>query len=107
MQTMRRHGDLPVHPVTKLPAGKEVKHNGSFVLAEGETTGHCHRITVEKPQDLMIFDMGNGLYALNLTSQATISHEEHKTIVVQPGQYVVGREQEYDYFANAVRRVID
>lgn len=102
-----RHGDLPIHPVEKLPEGKLVTHNGSFVLAEGETTGHCHRITVEDHNQLMIYDMGNGLYAVDLRTNATLTHEEHKTIVLEPAQYVVGREQEHDWFANATKRVID
>lgn len=101
-----RHGDINLHPAEKIE-GEIVKHKGSFVIAEGDTTGHKHVITVQNPKDMEIRKMSNGLYAFTLKSEATISHEEHKTIVIQPGTYHEVREREHDWFENATRRVID
>ena len=98
-----RHGDLFFKPVDSIE-GKEVKHNGSFVLAEGETTGHKHVITAERME---IRQAENGRFYLSLGTEGTISHEEHKTITLPPGLYEMGNEREKDWFSKSVRQVID
>lgn len=103
MNNIYRHGDLFFRPVKNIE-GVEVEHRGSFVLAEGETTGHKHVITAERME---IVQAPNGRCYLELGSEARVSHEEHKTIVIPPGKYEVGHEQEKDWFAGAVRRVVD
>lgn len=100
-----RHGDLPITPVTELN-GTKITHHGSYVLALGEATGHKHIITAQ-PDMMDIYDIGNGMFMLDLRSEATISHEEHHTITLPPGKYRVGREREYDHFAHIQRQVID
>lgn len=106
-KTIRRHGDLPIYPVEKLPKGKEIKHSGSFVLAEGTTTGHKHLLSVKKPSNLTIYEVEKELHAISLKTKGMLSHEEHKTIMLEPGLYVIGREQEFDHFSQAVQKVID
>lgn len=101
-----RHGDIAVRSV-RSSSGGVLKHNGSFVLAEGEATGHHHVISTERPEDLIIQDAGNGLYYFTLKSVGTLTHQEHKTLKIQPGTYKTGREREVDYFSKTVRRVID
>lgn len=98
-----RHGDLFFTPVDKLE-GSEVKHNGSFVLAEGETTGHKHLLTADR---MTIRKTEDGRFYLSLETPGTITHEEHKTIVLPPGIYEMGNEREKDWFSGAVRQVID
>ena len=100
-----RHGDIPLYVLDKLPEGvKEIKNNGSFVLAEGETTGHKHVITAER---LQVFQSADGRYYLKVEGKSSVGHQEHKTITVLPGIYEVGKEREYDHFAHAVKRVVD
>lgn len=106
MKNNYRHGDINLQSVEKIE-GELVKHNGNFVLAEGETTGHKHVITVESPNDLQILKTTDGRYFFSLKSEGTVSHEEHKTIKVAPGTYEMKREREFDYFGMAVRKVID
>jgi len=101
-----RHGDLTIKKVRKIN-GTKISHAGSFVLALGEATGHRHIITCEKPQAMMIYDVGDGRFMLNLGTLATLTHEEHKTITLVPGKYYVGREREYDWFALKTVRVQD
>ena len=99
-----RHGDLPIHPVSeKEVKGEVVKHNGSFVLALGEQTGHKHVITCER---MTIRQDAHGYY-LSLDSEATLTHEEHQTITLPPGIYFQGHEREHDWFLNATRRIVD
>lgn len=100
-----RHGDIPLH-ATKEVSGKVIKHDGSFVLALGEATGHHHVITVEKPADMEIRQTADG-YVLVLKSNGTLTHQEHGAITVAPGTYRVGREVEYNWFSKTKREVID
>ncbi len=106
MKNIKRHGDINFLPSKKLD-GEEIKHNGSFVLAEGETTGHCHVITVPKVEDMILTKLPDGSMLVTLKSEAKVTHEEHKTIKVKPGIYHIGREREKDWFSLSVRRVID
>lgn len=102
-----RHGDLSFHPKTRKPTNiKEVKHEGSFVLALGEATGHKHVITAPK-KAMRIFKDAEGRLVLELKEAATVTHEEHKPITIEPGVYVQENEREYDWFAETVQRVID
>lgn len=101
-----RHGDVPLHPIKKV-SGEIIKHDGSFILAEGEATGHHHRITVPRLEDMEIRKTTDGGYIVTLKSEATLSHEEHGTLKVAPGTYSVGHEREKDWFSLTVHRVVD
>lgn len=101
-----RHGDINLQSVEKIE-GEIVKNSGSFVLAEGETTGHKHVITTENPNDLEILQTKDGRYFFNIKSGGTVTHEEHNPINIAPGKYEMKREREYDYFTQATRKVID
>jgi len=96
-----RHGDVNIHQVSAVK-GKIVEHNGSFIVAHGES-GHSHKITCER---MVIRQDEKGFY-LSLQEDGYLSHEEHKTITVPKGDYFVGREREMDNFSHAVRRVVD
>lgn len=101
-----RHGDLNFH-LYDGEEGKEINHKGSFVLAEGETTGHKHVITVARVDDMEITQLPTGEYVFVLKKDAKINHEEHKTIELPKGKYIMRHEREYDYFQLATRQVID
>lgn len=104
--THYRHGDVPIHPITELK-GEKVNHSGSHILAWGEKTGHNHTITVEDPTTLDIYKVSDNTWCLDLRSQATVTHPEHKTLILVPGRYFVGREREIDPFTQVARQVID
>jgi len=44
---------------------------------------------------------------IDLKAPATIRHEEHNEIGIEPGLYLVRREREYDYFRKHSRRILD
>ena len=106
MKNIFRHGDISFHP-TKEARGERVDHQGSFVLAEGETTGHKHVITVPNVEDMDVLRLADGSVLLTLKSAGTVTHEEHKTLIVPPGTYKIGREREFNYFEKSVQRVQD
>lgn len=101
-----RHGDLSLH-ITR-DSLKELKKIGKsgFVLAEGETTGHKHVITAKKGS-VNIYKGKNGEMVISVKGRAVITHEEHKTIEVKTGKYLLRNEREKDWFSLSVRRVID
>lgn len=103
---LARHGDLSFRAIEKIE-GDAIKHDGSFVLALGEHTGHKHVITTEKPQDMEIFRAKDGRYIIRLASKGTLTHEEHKPIEFEAGIYEMRQEREFDYALGETRKVID
>lgn len=104
MKTIR-HGDIPFHKIDKLPDGlKEVYKGKEYIAAEGKTTGHMHRV---KGNHIEVFTDTFGNRYMRLTEKASVSHEEHKSLGLDVGVYRIGKEREYDWFQNAVRKVID
>lgn len=111
-----RQGDVLILRVNALPADatKRSRDNGRVVLAYGEVTGHAHSIT---EKDVVQFDARNATDAarqllasvgltvevsehnapsfLDVPTGAEVKHEEHGTIVLEPGQYVVLRQREW------------
>lgn len=107
MKKLFRHGDIPVYEVSEV-TGEKVKHEGSFILAEGETTGHNHVISVPSVDDMEIFSTPEGGYYMRLKTEASLVHPEHKELIIPAGTYYVGKEREVDHFAGSVtRKVID
>lgn len=82
---------------------KNIKKLNHLVLAEGEVTGHSHRIVSGKAE---LYESGESLY-LRVLEESCLQHEEHKEVTIPPGQYQIGIVQEYDHFQKAVRNVKD
>lgn len=101
-----RHGDISFHPIPKAK-GEVIKHNGSFAVELGETTGHAHRLTVKNKNDLVIKKDKNGNFYFELLSEGTITHEEHKSLTIPKGIYKKVKEREVDHFQGIVRQVLD
>lgn len=90
---------------TAPKGGTPIKpRNGRLVLADGEATGHAH--TIDATEDAELIALGEKML-LKLGSQATLTHQEHKPIVLEPGLYEIGRVQEYDYLKQMARPVVD
>lgn len=102
----QQHGDVLICRVDEVPSGaKKVKSEaGYLILAEGETTGHAHRITDEPGVEL--YEAGGVLY-LSAEKQVEVTHEEHHTQTIDPGIYEIGRVVEVDPFEDAIREVAD
>lgn len=103
-----RHGDLSFHFLQEAPKNlKKVECDGSFVLAYGEVTGHRHLLKEREADSFDIFQNENGQYVLNIKKPTQLFHEEHQTIIIQPGWYIQENEREFDWFQEGVRKVID
>lgn len=88
---MWRQGDIFIRPINKIPRGAARRAN--LVLAEGEVTGHAHRITDRDSAELFAQD-GN-LFLSVTADTAVITHEEHAPIELPQGNYSVWRQREY------------
>lgn len=95
-----RQGDVLLVPVEEIPHGlKEVPlQDGKIVLAEGEATGHLHAIDVEDAEALFRAEDLESIEGRFLTveKEVALTHPEHGTIKVEPGNYEVTRQREYD-----------
>jgi hypothetical protein len=106
---MKKHqiqqGDVIGRQVAVLPAGaKEVQRKkGAIVLAEGEHTGHAHRIM---DVDAMFYEYGGKFYLKN-DKKVTVTHEEHKPITIEPGIWEIGQVREKDWLSGMTRPVAD
>jgi len=99
--TLWRQGDVFLVPVSALPTTGRVERRA--VLAEGEITGHAHRL--EDPASGQVFSVGNELYLEVLAESATIVHEEHGPVTLPRGGYAVRIQREYS--PQEIRRVVD
>lgn len=101
-----RHGDLSFHKEEKAPELQTVEHNGSYVLALGEHTGHKHVITQDEGTVEIGYDTEGRLF-LVIDGKATLTHEEHKPITFTSGVYRMENQREYDPFGKVIERVAD
>ncbi|MBP0020696.1 MAG: hypothetical protein J7647_24465 [Cyanobacteria bacterium SBLK] len=84
-----RQGDVLLKPVPET-TGKKLSH---LTLAEGEVTGHSHRISNGEAE---LYEKDGTLYLRVLSETATLSHEEHHAIAVPQGDWLVKIQREYE-----------
>lgn len=81
------------------------------ILAEGEVTGHHHALwgrAVMFRDDALAAAIPSDLYIGSLKIEggaAALTHPEHDTIMLEPGDYEIRRQREYH--AGEARRVQD
>ena len=96
-----RQGDVLLVKIgDEKPTGK-AKAYGRVVLAEGEVTGHAH--VVEGAVAEFVSTDGNRL--LWVEAPTTIKHEEHATVMLNPGLWQLGVQMEQT--AEDLRHVMD
>ncbi len=99
-----RHGDVVIEETTEAEKGELLARDmrGHVVLAEGEVTGHAHRIASSNC-DLYSMPVTNGspsndnsVRLLVVREPVDLSHEEHTTIKLPPGTYKVRVKRQYN-----------
>jgi hypothetical protein len=92
-----RQGDVLIARIDEAPASlKPVPlDRGRVILAYGEVTGHAH--AVEGDVELFTIEDRAELEErfLRVEAEAQVVHEEHDTITLPPGEYLVRRQREY------------
>jgi hypothetical protein len=91
MPHLYRHGDVLVVQVAAIPHGAVKRPH--LVLAEGEMTGHAHRVAEAGSAEL--YQAGAEIYLRVLAPTATLIHQEHGPISLPCGDYRVWRQREY------------
>jgi len=101
-----QQGDILVKSISEIPLNvkKITPSKRGYILAEGESTGHAHVIVDTNNVEMFISDEQTYLKVLN---EIAVTHEEHKTITVEPGIYTIGKVLEYDHFLEEARKVQD
>lgn len=100
MSKFYQQGDVLIVKVDRIPEGSPKEDK---IVAEGEVTGHMHRVlgdanvVVDKDGNLFV-DAPNG---------ADVTHDEHNTVSVGPGQYKIRIVQEYDPLEDTIQEVRD
>lgn len=97
---MLQQGDVILVKVLEIQ-GKKLKH---LTLAQGELTGHHHTIT---EGDAELYDHEGTLFLKVKSDSATLTHQEHGTVVIPRGDYKINRVREFDHFAEEAKRVQD
>lgn len=101
-----QQGDIIIEKIDSIPGDCKTGKlkQGKVVLAEGETTGHAHRISEVAG---VVFKEKDGMFYLENKEDLQVQHEEHKTVFIPPGTWRVRKVQEYDHFAEEARAVAD
>lgn len=106
MTTIYAQGDLLFLPVNDIPAN--AKPAPDLVLALGEVTGHSHRAIGPQVARFLVDEGGGGAsYLLIRERPAEIVHEEHHTVTLAPGAWLVRRQVEYPIGDAHYRAVAD
>jgi len=103
-----QQGDVLIQTVETIPknAQKLAPDQHRNTLAEGEVTGHAHRVA--GVVDMFRRDGAPaGEVFMSAPKRITIQHEEHKALTLKAGMYRASRVREYDHFAEEARIVTD
>jgi hypothetical protein len=100
-----RHGDLLIKQISELP--KNLKEIKTDILAEGEFTGHHHRLQVKEREELKVYTDSQGRKYFQIGDGGKITHEEHKAIEIEKGLYEVVIEREFNPFEGLINQVRD
>jgi len=92
---MARQGDvLIIEHDAGIPAEclALARERDGVVVADGEATGHRHRIA---SRDATLYEHPSGERFLRIRTSTAMLHEEHDPIPMPPGTYRVVRQREY------------
>lgn len=96
-----RQGDILFIRVAALPQKACVKRDN--VVAEGELTGHLHRL--EGAAELLE-EIGTGTLYVNAAGEGRVTHDEHAPLALPAGAYEVRRQREYAGEGERAYRVV-
>ena len=105
MAEIYRQGAVVLKRIEAIPGAEDEKVLPHLTLAEGEVTGHRHRITQGQAQ---LYQLAVGVMYLRVLSEfARLYHEEHEEIDLPKGDYEVLIEREYDWVEGLEKKVVD
>lgn len=92
--TMYRQGDVLIVRVDAMPAATPVERaaDRDLILQEGEITGHAHRIASRYAK---LYRTEMDARFMRVTAPVALTHEEHHTVEIPPGDYQITIHAEY------------
>ena len=90
MNPIIRQGDVLVIPSETLVKGTKLPH---LTLAEGEVTGHRHRISNGEAE---LLERDGVMYLRVLSPTALLTHEEHAPVTIPRGNWQIRIQREYE-----------
>ena len=95
-----RHGDLLIRQVDKIP--ESATQLSTNIIAHGEN-GNTHKLhgshqVNETPDNQILF---------TAKQDVSLKHQEHSTLKISKGNYVIIQEREFIPFKNIEQEVID
>jgi hypothetical protein len=109
MSFQARQGDVFFETVSADKV-KRLRKKTDPIIAYGEVTGHCHRVIEPSMENLESYvDEQGDIFIMNPVGPIMIGHDEHGTIELPQGEWVmITRQREYDPAdATRQRRVAD
>lgn len=101
-----RHGDLYFTKMAAVPAGAKLIEKPDPQLAPGTTQGSRH--ILDSLHGVKVYAVANPTPldgpVLDVATERTVGHPEHKPIVLEPGVYACTHQRAY---AQELRRVAD
>lgn len=90
-------GDVAIIPVANVPKNAQPvpRDNKRIVLAYGEVTGHAHAILDREAELYSVPDTEDRFLRIMAASGVELKHEEHATITLPQGNYIVRQQREY------------
>ena len=87
-----RQGDVLILPTGEKLGLLNSQKLSHLTLAEGEMTGHSHRIAQGEAE---LHQKGDILYLKVLSDSATLTHEEHQSVAIPQGTWMIRVQREY------------
>lgn len=95
-----RQGDVFIVETSEIPDQATPRRP---ILAEGEVTGHAHRL--KTAQNATVLSCDGRLFLSVIGDAVEVEHEEHATVTIPPGSYEIRIQREYH--PEEIRRVVD
>ena len=97
-----RHGDCFLKEVDTIPA--KVKKIGGTTIAKGEITGHHHTF---RGNQVQILETPEQQKYIDVNQDSALEHQEHDTITVKKGKYILLMEREINPIEEKIQQVLD
>lgn len=81
--------------------------SNELTIALGEATGHHHTLYPVEPESQIKLVEINGRRFIDLGAEYFLRHQEHSEHRIAPGCYEITMEDEYDPFAEEMKKVVD
>lgn len=102
MKDIKSQGDVTFIPVEEIKKGSRITDG---IIARGEVTGHFHALADLNQAEL--YQCEDGMYLSVGERGVSITHQEHGKVRLDPGNYKINIDKQFDYSSQALRNVVD